>query len=148
MTVEPENCTPPTGRSFLRLSSVVVGIMVRPSSLLTPRPDNTARTVDSAVASGSITAADNDGDFAVVLPSNGQHIITVYWNLGAAATVVLEGRNPDGLNTWIQLETYDTTTDQFDTEDTASEPYNAYAEHRVSTDTDNIDETFELSVTR
>jgi hypothetical protein len=122
--------------------------MPRPRDLLTPRPDNTSRTIDNAVASGSVSAADNDGGFSVVLQSNGQHIIVVYWNLGSSATVELEGRNPDGLDKWIPLETYDTAGTQFDTEDTVSEPYNAYAEHRVSTQTDSIDEEFELAVTR
>jgi hypothetical protein len=98
--------------------------------------------------SDSVTAGNNNSGLTVTLDGNGRNIVNMYWNLGGDATITFEGRNPNGLNEWVELATYDTTNANIDQEDMVREPYNSFEEYRMTTSKTGIDIDFEIGATR
>lgn len=101
------------------------------------------------VSSDSVSSGNNTSGLTVaVSKAGGRSNVTLHYSVGSSTSVFLEGRNPDGANTWRTVVEYDTTQSGTPDTDTTREPYLAFQEYRARVDTTGIDITLELSATR
>ncbi|MFW5900680.1 MAG: hypothetical protein ACOCTH_02770 [Halodesulfurarchaeum sp.] len=95
----------------------------------------------------SVEAADNDAGLAVELDAYGRPFVNLYYSVSDDAEIDVQVRNNADAD-WRTYDTLDTAESDTDNESLEQFPWLSYNHVRATTETTDVDVTFELAAGR